>query len=160
MITTVDDVIQAKRHIDGVTEELRGAGAPFSEEFALGAMVETPAAAASVQKILKEVDFVSVGTNDLLQYFMAADRDNERVIQYNDAKDPAFLWLLQVIIDQARVSGREADVTVCGEVASDVRVLPHLLRMGFRSFSISPVSTDLFRDACAHFSLTGVPGPG
>ena len=134
--------------------ELRNSGVAFSSDIVLGAMIETPAAAATVHDILGEVDFISVGTNDLLQYFMAADRDNERVIHYNDATSPAFLWLLELIIEQARKSGRETDVTVCGEVSSDPRVLPHLLRMGYRSFSISPVSANLFRNTCAGFRKT------
>ncbi len=112
-------------------------------------MIEIPAAAISVQDILAEVDFISLGTNDLLQYFMAADRDNERVVQYNDATAPAFLWLLEHIIDQAAEVGREADVTVCGEIASDPRMVPHLLRLGYRSFSIAPVAATTVRDVCA-----------
>jgi len=85
----------------------------------------------------------------LLQYFMAADRDNERVVQYHDATSPAFLWLLEHIIDQAAKVGREADVAVCGEIASDPRMLHHLLRLGYRSFSIAPATANMVRDVCA-----------
>lgn len=157
MVTTLDDVTAAKDHLADVRKKLRRAGVAFSRETDFGAMIETPAAAATVHGILGEVDFISVGTNDLLQYFMAADRDNERVIQYNDAASPAFLWLMEHIIRQAQNTGREADVTVCGEVASDRRVLPHLLRMGYQSFSISPISTTLFRSICAEFTMNTEP---
>ena len=153
MVTTVDDIKGAKSHLAAVKQGLRNTGVSFNPEVALGAMIETPAAALTVCDILAEVDFVSIGTNDLLQYVMAADRDNERVIHYNDAANPAFLWLLELLIEQARKLGREADVTVCGEVASDVRVLPHLLRMGYRSFSVSPVSAASVRDVCAEFTV-------
>ena len=153
MVTTVDDIKGAKSHLADVRQELRNAGVAFSPEVGLGAMIETPAGALTVRDILAEVDFVSLGTNDLLQYFMAADRDNERVIHYNDAASPAFLRLLELIIGQARALGREADVTVCGEAAADVRVLPHLLRMGYRSFSVSPVSATLLRSVCGEFSM-------
>ena len=79
---------------------------------------------------------------------MAADRDNESVIQYQDPTSPAFLWLMEHIIRQARKAGREADVTICGEVATDTRALPHLLRMGYRSFSVPPVAAAHFRMVC------------
>ena len=149
MVTTRNDITQAKRILAEVGEELRARGAEPPQKVVLGAMIEIPAAAISVQDILAEVDFISLGTNDLLQYFMAADRDNERVVQYNDATAPAFLWLLEHIIDQAAEVGREADVTVCGEIASDPRMVPHLLRLGYRSFSIAPVAATTVRDVCA-----------
>ena len=148
MVTTVEDIVATKRHLDSVREGMRAAGIAYSSDVAIGAMIETPAAAALTAAILSEVDFVSVGTNDLLQYFMAADRDNESVIQYQDAANPAFLWLLEHIITEARKAGREMDVTVCGEVATDARMLPHLLRMSYRVFSIPPVSATIFRAAC------------
>ena len=157
MVTTLADVTAVTGHLADVKKELRGAGVAFSREIDFGAMIETPAAAATVHDILGEVDFISVGTNDLLQYFMAADRDNERVIQYNDATSPAFLWLMEHVIRQAQNIGREADVTVCGEVASDRRVLPHLLRMGYRSFSVSPVSSAIIRGVCAEFTMNAGP---
>jgi phosphotransferase system enzyme I (PtsI) len=112
-------------------------------------MIEVPAAAISVQDILQEVDFIALGTNDLLQYFTAADRDNERVVQYNEPTNPAFLWLLEHVMRQAAKMGRAADVAVCGEIASDTRMLPHLLRFGYRSFSIAPIAAKLVRDVIA-----------
>lgn len=152
MVTTVGDIIETKRHWNAVRQKLKREGVAGSSDVVLGAMIETPAAAAAVGEILAQVSFVSLGTNDLLQYFMAADRDNESVLHYQDATNPAFLWLLQHIIEQARRVGREADVTVCGEVASDTRVLPHLVRMGYRSFSVAPVSAAPFRSVCASFN--------
>lgn len=152
MVTTVEDIIDAKRHWISVRQELEREGVTCSTDVVLGAMIETPAAAAIVGEILSEVAFISLGTNDLLQYFMAADRDNESVLHYQDATNPAFLWLLRHIIKKARSVGREDDVTVCGEVASDMQVFPHLVRMGYRSFSISPVSASLFRSVCASFN--------
>ena len=148
MVTTVEDIVATRRHLDSVKEEMCEAGIAYSADVSIGAMIETPAAAALTGAILSEVDFVSVGTNDLLQYFMAADRDNESVIQYQDAASPAFLWILEHIITEARKLGREMDVTVCGEVATEARMLPHLLRMGYRAFSIPPASATVFRVAC------------
>lgn len=155
MVTTVEDVRGAKSHLEEVSDELSQEKTDFSSEVSLGAMIETPAAAASVGDILQHVDFISVGTNDLLQYFMAADRDNERVVRYNDATSPAFLWLMEFVIEQARQADRLDDVTVCGEIASDMCALPHLLRIGYRSFSISPVLAGAVYRACATFSARG-----
>jgi phosphotransferase system enzyme I (PtsI) len=152
MVTTVDDITQAKRVLAEVCEELRRQRAQPPKSVLLGAMIEIPAAAVSVRDILAEVDFISVGTNDLLQYFMAADRDNERVVQYNDATAPAFSWLLKHIIGEAAKAGRETDVTVCGEIASDSRLLPHLLHLGYRSFSVAPIAATRVREVCASTS--------
>jgi phosphotransferase system enzyme I (PtsI) len=149
MVTTATDITRAKHVLSQAVEELGLAGAELPQHVLLGAMIEVPAAAIAVKDILAEVDFISLGTNDLLQYFMAADRNNERVLDYNDPTAPAFLWLLKYVIDEAVEIGRGADVTVCGEIASDPRVLSHLLRLGYRSFSIAPVSAATVRDVCA-----------
>jgi phosphotransferase system enzyme I (PtsI) len=149
MVTTLSDVMSAKQVLTEVCKELRTERIEQPARVALGAMIEIPAAALAVREILKEVDFISVGTNDLLQYFMAADRDNERVIHYNDPTAPPFLWLLQSIIQQAKAIGRETDVAVCGEIASVPQMVSHLLKLGYRTFSIAPVAAELVRKACS-----------
>ena len=149
MVTTVDDVKEAKEHLERAKKELRSRGAPFSDGVKLGAMIEIPAAAIAVKDILGEADFVSIGTNDLLQYFVAADRDNEDVVQYNDAASSAFQWLLEHIIAQAAALGREDDVTVCGEIASRPDLVRRLICLGYRSLSISPVTAETVRAAVA-----------
>jgi len=153
MITTVDDLRQARRQVEIAKEELNADGSSFSEDFQLGAMIEVPAAAIATREILAEVDFLSVGTNDLLQYFMAADRDNESVLQYSHADNDAFVWLLRHIIEQAGDLGREKDVTICGEMASRPHLIPLLLQLGYRSLSISPVAAGRVRDAIASVDL-------
>jgi phosphotransferase system enzyme I (PtsI) len=149
MVTTTGDIRQAKRILNEVAEEIQAQGEPQPGRLVIGAMIEVPAAAVSVQDILAEVDFVSLGTNDLLQYFMAADRDNERVVQYNEPTDPAFLWLLEYVMRQATLRGRSADVAVCGEIASDPRMVPYLVRFGYRCLSITPVAAPAVRKAIA-----------
>jgi phosphotransferase system enzyme I (PtsI) len=149
MVTTKNEITRTKRVLAEVDGELRQRGAKLPNNVVLGAMIEIPAAAISVQDILAEVDFISLGTNDLLQYFMAADRDNERVVHYNDPTAPAFLWLLRHVINRAAAIGRAADVTVCGEIASNPHMLPHLLKLGYRSFSIASVAAITVRDVCA-----------
>jgi len=153
MVSTVEDIIEVKKHWEAVKTELRGNQVTFSSQVVLGSMIEIPAAAAAVKEILSQVAFISLGANDLLQYFMAADRDNESVIHYLDSSRSSFLWLMRHIIDQAKEVGREKDVTVCGEVASDPRVFPHLIKMGFRSFSVPPVAAASFRNTCRNLHL-------
>jgi phosphotransferase system enzyme I (PtsI) len=153
MITTVEEIIEIKNDVEKVKEELGAEGTSFSSQVKLGAMVEVPAAALTIQEILKEVDFVSVGTNDLIQYVMAADRDNEAVLHYGDGTNKAFVNLLRFMIERAAEIGRVRDVTICGEMASDPRVIPLLIEMGYRSFSISPVSAGAVREVISNIDL-------
>jgi phosphotransferase system enzyme I (PtsI) len=139
MITTLEDVRKAKEHLDRVKQDLRDESRHFCSDIRVGAMIEIPSAAISVESILSEVDFVSVGTNDLIQYLVAADRDNESVQQYVDANNDSVVFILRYIIDKAFETGRLEDVTICGEIASDLLYIPLLLHMGYRSLSISPV---------------------
>jgi phosphotransferase system enzyme I (PtsI) len=153
MITTVDDMREVKRLFENVKEKLRRENKPFSEEIQIGAMIEIPAAAISVGDILKEVDFVNVGTNDLLQYFVAADRDNDVVLKYENFENKAFLWLLGFIIERAAELGKEENVTICGECASYPELVPLLLSLGFRSLSITPTSAQSVRNAIENTDL-------
>jgi phosphoenolpyruvate-protein phosphotransferase len=153
MITTVDDIREVKRLLESVKEELHRDDKPFSKEVELGAMIEIPAAAISVGDILAEVDFVNVGTNDLLQYFVAADRDNDAVLKYENFENKAFLWLLRFIIERAAELGKEKEVTICGESASNANIVPLLLGLGFRSMSITPTSARSVRNAITNTDL-------
>ena len=149
MVTTVNDIRQVKQIFEDVKEQLREEGNLFSDEVRLGAMIEVPAAAIGISEILAEVDFVSVGTNDLLQYFVAADRDNEAVLGYEDFENQAFLWLLRFVVERAAELGKEHEVTICGEIASNAQLVPLLLGLGFRSLSITPTSAQSVRNAIA-----------
>src|SRR4030095_10978899 len=100
----------------------------------LGAMIETPAAALTVGQIVRHADFLSVGTNDLTQYTMAAGRDNATVSDYYEETHPSMLRLLGIIIEEA--SGKP--VSICRELAWREEVIPTLLKIGFRALSISP----------------------
>jgi phosphoenolpyruvate-protein phosphotransferase (PTS system enzyme I) len=116
-------------------------------------MIEVPAAAFAAGEILKEVDFISVGTNDLLQYFLAADRDNPELAEYGETPGPGFLSLMRLIIEQAEEQGRQNDVAICGEMAANPAVLPALIRLGYRSFSVSPILAPAVRAAAAATDL-------
>jgi phosphotransferase system enzyme I (PtsI) len=154
MVTTVDDIRKVKHLLEEVKKELRDQGTPFSDEIRLGAMIEVPAAAIGISEILAEVDFVNVGTNDLLQYFVAADRDNEVVLGYEDFENKGFLWLLRFIVERAAELGQENEVTICGESASNPQLVPLLLELGFRSLSITPTSAQIVRNAIAETDLS------
>jgi phosphotransferase system enzyme I (PtsI) len=153
MVTTVDEIRQVKTIFEDVKGELRKEGSPFSDEVSLGAMIEVPAAAIAIGEILAEVDFVNIGTNDLLQYFMAADRDNDAVLRYEHFDNKPFLWLLGYIIEQAAALGKEKNVAVCGEGASYPELVPLLLGLGFRSLSITPTAAPSVRNAIANIDL-------
>jgi phosphotransferase system enzyme I (PtsI) len=153
MVTTTDDVRQVKKILKDVKEELRKEDTLFSDDVMLGAMIEIPAAAIGVSEILAEVDFVNIGTNDLLQYFVAADRDNEAVLRYENFEDKAFLWLLHFVAERATELGKEDKVTICGEIASNPQLVPLLLDLGFRSLSITPTAAQSVRNAIASIDL-------
>lgn len=153
MVTRVADVRAAKEHVERVKRGLVEEGVPFAAEIPVGAMIEIPAAAISVREILEEVDFVSIGTNDLLQYFTAADRDNPQVLTYQDSRDPAFLWLLEWVARSAAAVDRMGDVGVCGEIASDPGMIPILVRLGYSTLSVSPALAERARRAIAESSV-------
>jgi phosphotransferase system enzyme I (PtsI) len=103
--------------------------------FQLGAMVEVPAAAVGIAEILEEVDLVSIGLNDLTQYLLAADREDDSVEHYHDALQPAVLRLIAQVIVEAGAQGKP--VSVCGELAGDPALTAVLLMLGVRRFSVS-----------------------
>ncbi len=158
MVTNLDDVRKAKQFVKEATDRLAGDNIPHAEEIKVGAMLEVPSLAFLLKDLFEEVDFVSVGTNDLFQYFTAADRDNPDVLFYQDPKGPSFQGLLRFIVEGARESGRLHDLTVCGEIASSPDLMPMLLELGFRSFSIAPVAADSLRSTIETFP--GEPAPG
>ncbi len=125
---TLDNIAHAKR-------QLSESGKPFGE-VELGAMIEVPAAALTLPVFLRHFDFVSIGTNDLIQYTLAIDRSDEAVAHLYDPWHPAVLQLIQSTITQARAAGK--GVSVCGEMAGDPAFTELLLAMGLRSFSMHP----------------------
>lgn len=160
MVTMAEELKEVKERIAEARHQLRTEGLPFSSNVNLGAMIEIPAAAFAIEEILKEVDFLSIGTNDLIQYFTAADRDNEAVLHYGDMKNKPVRDLLNIIIKQATEIGRQQDVTVCGEIASEPANIELLLRMGYRSLSIPPVAAPSIRQAIRDTDLQRSNGVG
>jgi phosphotransferase system enzyme I (PtsI) len=119
-------------------EDLEDAGILFKRELPIGIMLETPAAAIQIKEFCREVDFVSIGTNDLIQYLLAVDRSNERVSQFYSASHPAVLRALRDVVRACNQAG--IDCSICGEMAGQPLYTMFLLGIGLRSLSMSPVN--------------------
>jgi phosphotransferase system enzyme I (PtsI) len=135
MVAQMGEVKMIFDALDRARQQLDEAGKPFGK-VEVGAMIEVPAAAMLIDRFLKQFDFVSVGTNDLIQYTLAIDRADEAVAHLYDPWHPAVLQLLQQTITSAATRGR--GVSVCGEMAGDSTFTELLLAMGLRSFSMHP----------------------
>ncbi len=136
MIISVDEVRQIKEIVAEVKKELDEAGVPYKEDVELGIMIETPAAVMISDELAKEVDFFSVGTNDLTQYTLAIDRQNPQLDKIYDSHHPAILRMLQMIVDNAHKGGAWAGI--CGELGADLTLTETFLKMGFDELSVSP----------------------
>jgi len=137
MITEMEEVSEVKSLLSEVQQELRSKRIPFDADIPLGVMIEVPAAAALTDKIAREVDYLSIGTNDLIQYYLAVDRSNELVSYLFKPFHPSVIRLLKYILDCAKKAGRE--VTVCGEMAADPLAAVVLLGLGLKNFSMNPI---------------------
>lgn len=138
MIATVEEFRQGKAMLEEEKAKLLDAGIPVSDSIEVGIMVEIPSTAVMADVFAKEVDFFSIGTNDLIQYTMAADRMNERVSYLYQPFNPAILRLVKMVIDAAHKEGKWAGM--CGEMAGDEIAIPILLGLGLDEFSMSASS--------------------
>jgi phosphotransferase system enzyme I (PtsI) len=136
MITNLDELRQAKQLIAEAKQELQSEQIAYNNQVEIGMMVEVPAAALMSDKFAPEVDFFSIGTNDLTQYTLAVDRCNPKVASLYTAFDPAVLRLIQLVINNAHQAGKP--VGMCGEMAGDPLTVPLLLGFGLDEFSVNP----------------------
>lgn len=134
-ITSVNEVRAAKGLLEEAKQELREAGIMFEEQIAVGCMIEVPAAVMIADALAKEVDFFSIGTNDLIQFTLAVDRMNDRISQMYEPYHPAVIRMLSLIVEAAKRN--HLPISVCGELAGDIRALPIWLSLGVDSLSMS-----------------------
>ena len=145
MVTSVWEVREAKKYCEEVKRDLKAEGIPFAEDVQVGIMIETPAAAIMSDRLAKEVDFFSCGTNDLTQYTLACDRQNNDLGRFYDPHNPAVLRLLKMVTENAHKNG--IWVGICGELGADLTLTETFLAIGVDELSVSPRAVLPLRNA-------------
>jgi phosphotransferase system enzyme I (PtsI) len=140
MISGIDELNQANAHVEKCKAELRAEKIPFNEQLEIGAMIEIPSAALVSDALARKVNFFSIGSNDLIQYTLAADRTNEKVSHLYEPTHPSILRLIKMTVDAAHAHG--IWVGVCGEIAGDPVLAPLLLGLGIDELSTAPSAID------------------
>lgn len=135
MVTTIEEFQEAKNIFDQLYQDYQKQYPNFSTKIEIGLMIETPAAAINCQIFCKYADFVSIGTNDLIQYTMAVDRTNQKLKYLYQPLNPAVLNLIKIVVDSANKENKS--VSLCGEMASDLKTIPILVGLGLNQFSVS-----------------------
>ena len=136
MIISVAEVKKIKEIIEEVKDELKAEGIPYKEDVETGIMIETPASVMVSRELAKEVDFFSVGTNDLTQYTLAIDRQNSKLDEFYDPHHPAVLSMIKMAADNAHAEGKW--IGICGELGADLELTEEFLKMGLDELSVSP----------------------
>lgn len=155
MIISVEEVRKIKEIVEEIKAELTEQGIVFGQP-ELGIMVETPAAVMMSDELAKEVDFFSIGTNDLTQYTLAIDRQNEKLDRFYDPHHPAVLRQIRIVVDNAHKAGIWAGI--CGELGADTELTPLFLKMGVDELSVSPGSILPLRELIRNTDTTKVQG--
>ena len=151
LVSSLMELRQAKSIFSDMVEELEEQQIPFNREIPVGMMVEVPSAALLADDYAREVDFFSIGTNDLIQYTLAADRSNPAVARYYNSTDPAILRLIQIVVDAA--AKHDVPVTVCGQMSADPKMVPLLIGLGLRQLSATPHVIPELKDVMRRWSI-------
>ncbi|MFO0428334.1 MAG: phosphoenolpyruvate--protein phosphotransferase [Planctomyces sp.] len=151
LVSTLLEFRQAKMILMDVMEDLEDEHIPFTREIPVGMMVEVPSAVLLAEEFAREVDFFSIGTNDLIQYTLACDRTDPSVGHLYRAGDPSILRLIQMVMKAA--ARYDKPVTVCGQMSSDPRFIPLLLGLGLRSLSVTPHAIPRLKEVVRNVSI-------
>ncbi|EKV56990.1 phosphoenolpyruvate--protein phosphotransferase [Brachyspira hampsonii] len=151
MISTLEEFIETKNFIEDIKKELRDENKNFNEKIKIGVLIETPSAAAIIDLIVKEADFLSIGSNDLVQYMMACDRTNEKLIYLYNPIDISVLRTLKRVIKIANENNKP--VTLCGEMGGVPEYTPVLLGLGIRELSMSVTSIAKVKNIIRNISI-------
>jgi phosphotransferase system enzyme I (PtsI) len=154
MVSAAEEMTSVRRMLKECARDLRSAGHDIADNVELGAMIEVPAAAIALQGMIRELDFISIGTNDLVQYTLAVDRNNDHLANLYDPLHPAVLKLLAQTITTAQRAKRR--VTLCGEMAGDPRYTALLLALGLTDFSMHPGVLLEIREAIGNLDSAGL----
>lgn len=157
MLTTLSELRQAKLLLERAKRSLREENIPFNEIISLGGMIEVPAAALKAEAFARELDFLSIGTNDLIQYTLAIDRTDDAVAHLYSALHPAVLQLIEMTIRAGQKLGKP--VSVCGEMAGDARYTRLLLGFGLRHFSMHPANVLAVKQQILQTNLPELAAP-
>ncbi|MDG2422996.1 MAG: phosphoenolpyruvate--protein phosphotransferase [Phycisphaerales bacterium] len=151
LITTMTELKQARMILNDVADDLREEGVGVPSDIPIGMMIEVPSAALMASTFAKEVDFFSIGTNDLIQYTVAVDRSNERVANLYSASNPAVIRLVKNVIRAAKRRG--VDTSLCGEIAGDITYTMLLIGLGLRSLSLVPAQIPRIKQVIRRVTL-------
>ncbi|MBA7847460.1 phosphoenolpyruvate--protein phosphotransferase [Klebsiella sp. RHBSTW-00484] len=153
MITRVEELLWCREVLESVKQEMRGEGLAFDEAIALGIMLEVPSVLFAMAEMAEYADFFSVGSNDLTQYFFAADRGNAQVKSLYDSYAPPFLRALQFAVSEAHRAGKP--IGLCGELAADAPILPLLIGIGFDELSMNCAAIPRIKNALRKLNVAG-----
>lgn len=143
MVSSVDELIEAKQIIDAECDILKSKNIEHNPNVSIGIMIELPSAALRIDKFFQYADFFSIGTNDLIQYFLGIDRNNDNVSHIYSPLHPAIITILKNISDLSNKYNK--NISICGEIAGDCRYIPILLGLGYKSFSMNPRASYIVR---------------
>jgi phosphotransferase system enzyme I (PtsI) len=151
MVSSLSELLEAKAVLQEAREELLALGVPIAHRLPIGCMIEVPSAAIIVDLIAKECEFLSIGTNDLVQYTLAVDRNNHALSSLYTPTNPSILRLIRLVVSEANHHG--IPVAVCGEVAADPRFTPLLLGLGVHELSVASRYLPTIKNAIRNLSI-------